>query len=358
MPLRLELTPSPTGPGYAQLTVAGWQQDAGSIELSVQRNQDGRFLDEDGGWTTNPVWHDVSVLERNGEVLSGEMGPWLVDPLVQNPTVAYMFELRSAEHKDKGVLRIKGQILSSQAAGNSVHQEVRSRPANVAPVREEPQAPPAPEPEPQPAPQAVQDPVPDPPAAGNANPAYKPEDTSRSAGFPPHRPIEEEPATVVTRPAAPEQKRSKLPLYLVLAVLALLLIGGAAALYLGLSGKTQPETAAGSPCSKDAMESAEDLAFVQSCLKSNPSTEEVLAVIKSAKDSKRCNIAQRLYAYKAQGGDARIALAYAREYDPDTFKGGCIDSADKETALYWYEIVLNKDPDNAEVKQRVEQLSQ
>ena len=52
----------------------------------------------------------------------------------------------------------------------------------------------------------------------------------------------------------------------------------------------------------------------------------------------------------------QIALAYAREFDPATFVAGCLTAADKETAIYWYELVLSKEPENAEVKARIEAL--
>jgi hypothetical protein len=341
MPLRLELKASAAGPGYGELTVIGWNQDADGIELSVQRNQDGRFLDEHGEWTTNPVWHDISVLQASGDTLSGEVGPWLVDPLMQNPQVAYMFELRSHEHKDKGVLRMTGQIMSSQAAGSSVRKETRTRHENSPPPKaatptppspvHEPTPSPAPEPQPEPQPQSEPEPRPQP------------------------------------QPVTP---RSKLPLILGLLALLLALGGGAAWFFLpaGLtlpgSGGTVADNGGASgdqkaegPCGAQAMTTGSDLDFVQSCLKSAPATDQVLAVIEAAKQAKRCDIVQRLYAYKAQSGDARVALAYAREYDPQTFKkGGCVTSADAETASYWYEIVVANDATNTEAKQRLEQL--
>lgn len=362
MPLRIELKASPTGPGYGLLTVVGWNPPAGSIELSVQRNQDGRFLDESGDWTTNPVWHDVSVLEENGDNLSGEMGPWLVDPLVQNPQVAYMLELRGADHKDKGVLRMSGQILSSQAAGNSVRQESRTRhdqtlpPRSESPLREPtlPQTPPVTppaSPAPPPPLTVAETPPPAPQEPPESGTLIKPkgDTTSPSQPFSPQD----------IRPA-PAAKRSLLPLYLVLAGL-LLLVAGGAAWHLGLFAKgALPGTGSADttgPCGEDAM-NADALAFVQGCLKSSPTTDQLLAVIEAARDAGQCDIVQRLYAHKANAGDARIAFAYAREYDPQSFReGGCVKSADAETAAYWYEIAVNRDPGNAEAKQRLEQLA-
>ena len=347
MPLRLELKASATGPGYGELTVIGWNQDADGIELSVQRNQDGRFLDEHGEWTTNPVWHDVSGLQESGEKLSGEVGPWLVDPLVQNPQVAYMFELRNPEHKDKGVLRMTGQILSSQAAGSSVRKETRTRHENIPPPQVQTPSPPV----------SVREPTPSPAAESQPEPRTEPKPELK----PEPRP---EP------PPQPVTPRSKLPLILGLLALLLALVGGAAWFLLPAgftfpgsggtvadSGGAIDDRKAEGPCSAQAMTTGSDLQFVQSCLKSAPTTDQVLAVIEAAKQAKRCDIVQRLYAYKAQSGDARVAFAYAREYDPQTFKaGGCVTRADAETASYWYEIVVTNDATNAEAKQRLEQL--
>ena len=38
-----------------------------------------------------------------------------------------------------------------------------------------------------------------------------------------------------------------------------------------------------------------------------------------------------------KNSDSRIALEYAKWYDPNLFKaGGCVEKADKDTAVYWY----------------------
>lgn len=155
MPLKIELQAAEAGPGHATLTAGGWKSEAAPIEFSVQRNQDGRYLGEDGGWTTNQVWHGTDLALLAGAV-SGEMGPWLVDPLVRDPTHTYLMELRSADYADKGVLRMRGQILSSEAAGNSVSGDLRAKHAKAPPPR---QAPDLTKPEPPPVPIDA-DPVP------------------------------------------------------------------------------------------------------------------------------------------------------------------------------------------------------
>jgi hypothetical protein len=110
-------------------------------------------------------------------------------------------------------------------------------------------------------------------------------------------------------------------------------------------------------CSEEAMAKVkDDLIYIQGCLKTSPDSVQVLAVINAAKKSNRCDLAQRLYAFKGQAGDVPVALAYAKEFDPASFTAGCFKAADKETAIYWYEVVLSKDANHAEAKSRLEAL--
>ena len=52
-----------------------------------------------------------------------------------------------------------------------------------------------------------------------------------------------------------------------------------------------------------------------------------------------------------------IANAYAREYDPKYLKPSeCFPKPDNATAAYWYETILGHEPNNAEAKQRFEEL--
>ncbi|TBW30800.1 hypothetical protein E0E54_22595 [Azotobacter chroococcum] len=345
--LRIELTAAASGqPGHGELTVHGWPGGTDGLELSVLRNQDSLYLEAGGGWDSLPVWHAIDGLERRGELLVGSVGPWLVDPLVRDPKMVYRLQLRDAGQSDGGVLRIVGNILSSPAVGHPqpLNEQPRHAPEPVA-------APPELEPEPEPPavePPPVETPRPDRPLVAErdeefrAAPALKPQ---------PRKPVRWLP--------------------LALGLVLLLGIGLAAYWYFVLRPHTQtpvaaapaaaPAAAAGGEagaCAGTALaESGDDLTFIQACLKSNPSSARVLEVIDAAKQARRCGVVQRLYAHKAQAGDAAIAFAYAREYDPQTFKaGGCVESADAETAAYWYEIALANDAGNAEAKQRLEAL--
>lgn len=335
--LRIELTAAAGGqPGYGELSLRGWPGGTDGLELSVLRNQDSLYLDAGGGWDSLPVWHAIDGLERRGELLVGSVGPWLVDPLVRDPKMVYRLQLRDAGQSDAGVLRIVGDILSSSAVGQPQPEEPAPKP-RAAP------------PEAKPEPVTVEPPV--------EKPRAEPSLVAR-------REDEEAP---VTPPLGPVRW-----LPLVLGLLALLGIGLGAYWYFVLRPQTltpvaeapaatpAPAASGGeaNPCDATALEGAgDDLAFIQSCLRSNPPTARVLEVIDAAKRAKRCGVVQRLYAHKAQAGDAAIAFAYAREYDPQTFAaGGCVKSADAETAAYWYEIALANDPVNADAKKRLEAL--
>jgi hypothetical protein len=118
-----------------------------------------------------------------------------------------------------------------------------------------------------------------------------------------------------------------------------------------------PAGADAQACTLDSMNSLPELTFVQTCIKAAPDSAKLLEIINQAKAGKHCGVAQRLYANRAQAGDALIANAYAREYDPKYLKASeCFPAADNATAAYWYETILTQDPNNAEAKQRFEEL--
>ncbi|MGE6106256.1 hypothetical protein [Aeromonas sobria] len=111
-------------------------------------------------------------------------------------------------------------------------------------------------------------------------------------------------------------------------------------------------------CSAVNLATKSELEFVQACIAQQPPTDTLLAVIQSAKSAQKCGVAQRLYANRAQGGDSKVALAYAREYDPKFHQpNDCFKEADNATAAYWYDTVLQVEPNNGEAKQRYEELS-
>lgn len=317
-------------PGDGILVVSGWELSSleigASPEVCVQRNQDHRFLGEQSQWVATQTWHQVSLsTEAVDDVVVLDFDSRLVDPLVENPQMTYQVQIRFGEEVAVGVMRIREGVMSSRAAGQSVD-----------------------------------------PVAHVASPVAE----TVIAEVPP---VATEPVTeqkIISSPP-PEQKKSKAGLITGLIILLVLVAGGFFAWQHFLATDTTaiaqvplattppapiapPEPAA---CSAEALKVAkDDLIFIQSCLKTNPDSDQVLTVIAAAKEAKRCDVAQRLYAFKGQSGDSKIALAYAREFDPATFVAGCLSAADKETAIYWYELVLSKEPDNTEVKTRIEAL--
>lgn len=335
---RPELRPSMTGrPGFATLVLTGWDSESVEIgaraEVCVQRNQDQRYLGEGRQWTTSQTWHQVSLSdEPAAEAVLLALEPVVVDPLVENPQMTYQIQIRIGTENGVGVIRIREGVLSSHAAGQSASPVTHVAKASVEPLA------------PEPAPVEI---VPSP-----------------------------EPVVM-----AVNKKSNKLPLIALL--ILLLLVGVGWFVWMQLKSEsattatvapqvTQPvipqPTAPAAPavlpvpveppaCSEEAMAKVkDDLIYIQGCLKTSPDSVQVLAVINAAKKSNRCDLAQRLYAFKGQAGDVPVALAYAKEFDPASFTAGCFKAADKETAIYWYEVVLSKDANHAEAKSRLEAL--
>lgn len=337
MPIRVDLLAlEPNVPGQACLTVKKWQGAEDHLEFSIQRNQDSFYLQEQQVWSNNPFWFQVSrfSVAANGDALQAQVGPEVVDPLLEGGANSqFRIELREQGpgHTDVGVVRLGVGLLPSTAGG-----ETRS--TYGAAQLSTPSAPAAEIPE---LPELV---LPEPEAPVEPQPIV--------------------PEPVYTPPPAPVKKSNKGLIGLIIVVLLLL----AAAVGFWLM-KRAPEPAApavaatpaasadAQACTLESMNSLPELTFVQTCIKAAPDSARLLEIINQAKAGKHCGIAQRLYANRAQAGDALIANAYAREYDPKYLQASdCFPAADNATAAYWYETILTQDPNNAEAKQRFEEL--
>jgi len=116
---------------------------------------------------------------------------------------------------------------------------------------------------------------------------------------------------------------------------------------------------AAEPCAVQALgQVSDDIAYLQRCVQSQPTTEQIFSIIEAGKASQKCDLIQRLYAHAAQSGNAEVALAYAKEFDPLTFEGGCFAAPEPETAIYWYEIYLQTEPDDQAIATRVQSLKE
>ncbi|WIE09592.1 hypothetical protein [Providencia rettgeri] len=326
-----ELKPlQPARPGNALLTIRNWDGEHENVSLTIQRNQDGNYLNDKGEWVGNAFEIQLSF-ELNGDDLHIVLDKTFVDPLVSNLQMAYRFTLKDDEgNEDKGTLKIHNGVLSSLAQGQ---QDVIPSGGSVVPTID-----------------TIDDIEPEPII----------EPVEAVAEIPPApKPIIEKVALVKTK---------KPPVMgIIIALILLLIIAALVWFFLFKNKSEEPAPAAPAQtsapangiegaCSVDSMKSGEALAFVQNCLKSHPSDVEIVSTIDAAIANNQCDIAQRLYAYKAQAGDAKIAFKYAQEYDPNNASSGKCFSPDKETAIYWYEVTVNNDSQNSDAKARLEAL--
>ncbi|MCS3838008.1 hypothetical protein HNR03_002615 [Pseudomonas sp. JAI111] len=341
MPIRVDLLAlEPNVPGKARLTVKKWQGGEEQLEFSIQRNQDGFYLQDHKAWSNNPFWFKVSRFNvtASGDGLEAQVGPDVVDPLLEGGANSqFQIELReqSHGHADKGVVRPGVGVLPSTAGG-----QTRSTYGGA-----ELTAPSAP------APEILE--IPELPelVLSSAEPEVELESVPHEPDYAP--------------PPRPVKKSNKGLIGLLIVVLLLLAAGGGFWFYkrtpapapVAANPAAAPAGADAQACTVESMNSLPELTFVQTCIKAAPDSAKLLEIINQAKAGKHCGVAQRLYANRAQAGDALIANAYAREYDPKYLKASeCFPTADNATAAYWYETILTQDPNNTEAKQRFEEL--
>ncbi|MGK3111841.1 hypothetical protein [Candidatus Pantoea formicae] len=320
----------PSEPGFAQLMIRLRGEDAllSTLNFTLCNNEQ-NYLQPDGLWSPAP--HEFT-LNGGYEFNKGSgfrIGPNLLDPLLASASqVQIQAHLASGATLNTTLQLVRDDLLSSDASGKTANYGGRSV-ANA----------PTPAPEPEPVPEKEAEPVP-------------PE--------PPRAPM-------VTRP-----KRNASVIPIIVAVLLFLLLTAAAAWWFLGRGHTTPPAAEKQPeapavaaaakpdaseCSPANLASQSELDFVQNCAQQKLDSDKLLSIIQAAKDAKKCGVAQRLYAHSAQGGDTKVALAYAAEYDPQDHKASeCFKTPDPDTAAYWYDTVLQTDPENQKAKQRLEEL--
>lgn len=328
-------------PGTAQLMVRlrGEQGVLSNLTFALCNNEQ-NYLQPNGGWSPAQHWFTIG----DGYSLNGgsgfHIGPTILDPLLANASQAQIqAKLASGETRSTTLQLARDELLSSGARGQTDDYSGGSILTT---------------PEPEPAQEPIIEPVTQP---------------------------EPEPLAPIVAVDEPKQKRQSSLVPIIAGVLAALFIaGGALWWFFGKSEATDAPTAptqeatassispstpaapasqpAATDCSAANLSSQSELDFVQACVQQKLDSDKLLAVIQAAKAANKCGVAQRLYANRAQGGDNTIALAYAREYDPKYHQPSeCFKEADKDTAAYWYETILQTDPANQEAKARSEELS-
>ncbi|MFB5643041.1 hypothetical protein ACEZEZ_14825 [Kluyvera ascorbata] len=317
-------------PGTAQLMVRLRGDNALLPELNFTLcNNEQNYLQPDGNWSPAP--HTFIV--NGGYALANgsgfRIGPTLLDPLLATASqVQIQITLASGEQRSTTLQLVRDELFSSDARGETSNYSGSSMLQT---------------PEPSSVPAAIVEP-------DTVAPELHAEERSQRKSSP-----------------------SRLPL-IGTSVLALVVIAGALWWFLGRdktpdvvpAAQAQQETPVTAPppektaqngCTTESLNSLNELDFVQSCVQEKLDSDKLLAIVQAAKDAKKCGVAQRLYANRAQGGDTKVAIVYASEYDPKYHQPSeCFKEPDKDTAAYWYETVLQTEPNNQTAKQRLEEL--
>ena len=360
---------TPNIPGQAVIQIRNWDL-ADGLKFKIEANGGRGYLNETSGrseWGSSEYWFHPQAVEQDAEWVRVHIGQTILDPLLE-AGARYKISLcaHDANQESTCTLNIADDVYPSSAAGSNSAVVSGGALATPEPVTVSTAAP-APTPElqvtPAPEPQAQAEPV--------ATPELELE-LEEVAEPSPERAQTAQPTPTPT--ASPASKKGKGKVIL-LALLGLVIVALLAALGWWLAQQKLPSLVSGGATAADAanadglsanggcalasMGTVDELQFVQSCLQETQDSTALLAVIQHAKANNHCGVAQRLYANRAQSGDSVIALAYAKEYDPQFYADNtCFKAADTETALYWYETVLLNEPNNAEAAQRVEELNQ
>ncbi len=325
------LSPERRKPGFALLKVSGWSHAPEQTQMAVQRSEDEKYLGINGEWAPIPVWQslDQMAIGEDGHLV-GDVGPALVDPIVNALHNSYRVTLRSGSETETRTMKIESAVLASSASGSAPDSSelaegfILGKEAAVATVEQQSEAP------------AVE------------HDAETTLENHEEVGTP-------------TAEAGDERvprffARNKAAVLIALTLLLLgLAAGGAAWFFLGAPGgertvaaPSQDAEPANGPVAEDGTsatsavggdEKLSDLQLLQRFMATRPDNDAVLAKAQEWQQSNHCDAMLRLLVHNGhKSNDARIALAYATLYDPNSFRpGNCIDKADKDTAIYWYQ---------------------
>ena len=338
----------PVAPGQAELEFEPWEDEAAGVELCIQRSEGDPYLDPDSrSWTSDQRWIALQGARVEDGKLRIHVQPNFVDTLldgVSGRRLRAHVRVAGGAQKRFGV-HLDPLVLHSSAAG--------AAPAGTTSTSTIVDAGP---------PSAAQEPKLEPAA----------EQSTTASQAPPQAPAQANPA-----PQEPDAgKPSRLPM--LLGLLALLVVLAIAAYFFllkkpagvdapppaesGEPAETPAEpTAQAEPsalaCSAAALAEADAMSFVQACVREMQDSAQLLGVIQAARDQGKCEIAQRLYANRANSGDNVIAMAYAQEYDPAASSSNACFTPEAATARYWYETVLEREPEHAEARARLDALA-
>ncbi|HFL2187832.1 TPA: hypothetical protein ACG3DQ_002865 [Pseudomonas putida] len=344
MGIRVDVLPLDVNtPGQGLLRITGWEGTSEGLQCSLQSSQSHEFLHDGGHWAKVAHWFRLDGMNAvaGAPAIETRIGPNLINPLLQaSGTATFRIEVSNPQtgRSDLGMVRINSAIIASVESGPALEKSPPPAPLPSATVIVEPPAVTTPEPV----------------------PALAAEPEPEAAPAP-------QPAPVAPPPKAPAKQSQKWLLPLLALILLALAAGGGwwwfnrsageATAAVPPEDKPVAQADAAKPCSLESMQGQTSLAFLQSCIQSKPDSAALLEVISLAKANDQCDVAQRLYANRANAGDIQIATAYAHEYDPKYHQpSNCFKAPEAATAASWYETILSFDENNAEAKQRYEEL--
>ena len=98
-----------------------------------------------------------------------------------------------------------------------------------------------------------------------------------------------------------------------------------------------------------------DAHLLKNCLASSPKSEQLEQLAQDALASGRCDLAKRLITSLGRKGNANLAMLYAKYADPNVFHGNNCILKDANSAIYWYQKVLESG-NNPEAQSALDKL--
>ena len=109
-----------------------------------------------------------------------------------------------------------------------------------------------------------------------------------------------------------------------------------------------------SACTFEGLDDPNEIEVFRDCMESEPDDTALLRFAVEAANNEYCGIAVRIFSSKGRSVGGKFALVYAAYWDPlHEEKSPCF-MKDFHTAYYWYQKVLDKDPENKQALQALE----
>lgn len=380
--IKAEIHPTvPDEPGYGVLRIRQWEGATRNIKAMLMHVGSGQqhlnIKDRSANWQTEPAWLDIPELSLENNYYVLVLPPRIIDPLLSvtggSIRITLTTDIEDQNSYAIGAIKIVSGVLTSAASSTDNEpkhteqtgsqgttlgltpaqfqeehlslntHEAASLPPHTLDLAQEARA----DSDTVVVDQSSQEPAPAADVSESTSTALhnNEKDTSPLA-------VEENNTSKNTGSGPSQGKGITVAL---ISVFLLMLLGGAGAVYWLLNKGTVPIDG---PCTIASIGKESSVRNgVKTCLETQPKLADLQNLIKDAKNAELCDAVQLIYATRGRAGDKDMALAYAQEYDPKTHQGGsCFEQPDRATAAYWYQTVLEQDPNNQEAKERLKEL--